>query len=102
MDESSFEREAEAVLRSLMARIEAAREDADVELAGGILTVELEDGSTYVVNLHRPNRQIWLSSPASGAWHFARDTAGEWVSTRGTEKLVGLLEAELALPRQGA
>lgn len=98
MDESSFEREAEAVLRSLMTRIEEARDDAEVELAGGILTVELEDGGTYVVNLHRPNRQIWLSSPASGAWHFARNGAGEWVSTRGSEKLLALLEAELALP----
>lgn len=98
MDESSFERAAELELRTLMARIEAARDDADVELAGGILTVELEDGGTYVINLHRPNRQIWLSSPASGAWHFARDEAGQWISTRGKERLLDLIETELDLP----
>jgi frataxin len=97
MDESSFERVAEATLRDLMSRIEAARDDADCELAGGVLTVELEDGATYVVNLQRPNRQIWLSSPRSGAWHFARDAAGHWVSTRGPERLESLLEAELGL-----
>jgi len=99
MDQSSFERAAEATLRALMARIEEARDDAEAELAGGILTVELEDGGTYVINLHRPNRQIWLSSPKSGAWHFAPDEGGDWVSTRGTERLVPLLEAELGLPK---
>lgn len=98
MDESSFERVAEATLRDLMSRIEAARDDADVELVGAILTIDLEEEGTYIVNLHRPNRQIWLSSPKSGAWHFARDAAGQWVSTRGTERLGPLLEAELGLP----
>ena len=102
MDESSFERAAEAILRGLMARIEDARDDAEAELAGGILTVELDEGGTYVINLHRPNRQIWVSSPKSGAWHFARDAAGDWVSTRGTERLLPLLEAELGLPKTGA
>ena len=42
------------------------------------------------------------SSPKSGAWHFARDAAGDWVSTRGTERLLPLLEAELGLPKTGA
>lgn len=98
MDESSFERAADATLRDLMSRIEAARDDADVELVGGILTIDLEEGGTYIVNLHRPNRQIWLSSPKSGAWHFARDAAGRWISTRGSERLETLLEAELELP----
>ena len=98
MDESSFERVAEATLRDLMSRIEAARDDADVDLVGGILTVDLEDEGTYIVNLHRPNRQIWLSSPMSGAWHFARDAAGHWVSTRGSERLEQLLQTELGIP----
>jgi frataxin len=98
MDESSFERIGEATLRELMARIEAAREDCDVELVGGILTVDLEDEGTYIINLHRPNRQIWLASPVSGAWHFARDAAGHWVSTRGPERLDQLLHAELGIP----
>ena len=98
MDETSFEHAAATALGDLMTRVEAARDDADVELVGGILTIDLEEEGTYVINLHRPNRQIWLSSPMSGAWHFARDAAGRWVSTRGSERLDQLLQAELGIP----
>jgi iron-sulfur cluster assembly protein CyaY len=98
MDETSFEHAAETLLRDLMSRIEEARDDADVDLVGGILTIDLEEEGTYVVNLHRPDRQIWLASPMSGAWHFAPDATGKWVSTRGPERLDRLLEAELGLP----
>jgi frataxin len=50
-----------------------------------------------VINKHTPNRQIWLSSPISGAAHFALDPAsGQWRSTRGTAVLHDLLASELA------
>jgi frataxin len=47
--------------------------------------------------MHRPNRQIWLSSPKSGAWHFDADPAvpGQWVATKGGERLHDLLAREL-------
>lgn len=97
MDDSRFESLAEATLARLQAQIEAALDDVDVELRGGILTLELEDGRQYVINKHAPNRQIWMSSPLSGAAHFAFDaSAGEWRSTRGDAQLHQLLAAELA------
>ncbi|MBV8535593.1 MAG: iron donor protein CyaY, partial [Alphaproteobacteria bacterium] len=69
----------------------------DVELRGGILTLELEDGRQYVINKHTPNRQIWLSSPVSGAAHFVHDPqGGVWRSTRGDAQLHSLLAAELS------
>jgi frataxin len=75
----------------------ALGDDAEVELRGGILTVELEDGRQYVINKHAPSRQIWLSSPVSGAAHFAHDLAsGAWRSTRGGAGLTDLLATELA------
>jgi frataxin len=49
-----------------------------------------------VINKHGPNREIWLSSPKSGAWHFTRADGGAWRSTRGVEELAALLAAELA------
>ncbi|MEQ9361280.1 MAG: iron donor protein CyaY [Rhodospirillales bacterium] len=68
LDDTSFTRIADATLESFMDAIEAVLGDqADVDLEGGILTIELDSGGQYVINKHAPNRQIWMSSPASGA-----------------------------------
>ncbi len=50
-----------------------------------------------MINKHTPNRQIWLSSPVSGAAHFVHDPdAGVWRSTRADVQLHRLLASELA------
>ncbi|HJS33539.1 MAG TPA: iron donor protein CyaY [Alphaproteobacteria bacterium] len=96
MDQSAFETLVDGTLAELMERLEAQLADEDIELNAGILTIELADGRQYVINKHGPNRQLWMSSPVSGAWHFAWDSeARAWRSTRGTETLHRLLEAEL-------
>ena len=72
MDASQFESRADATLARLEQALEASAGDGlDIELVGGILTLELEAGGIYQINKHSPNREIWLSSPVSGAWHFA-------------------------------
>ena len=96
MNQAEFERRAAQALDSLFEQIEDQLGDwLDVEMSGGILQIELPDGGAYVVNKHAPNREIWVSSPTSGAWHFAERDAG-WRSTRGTEELTALLASELA------
>ena len=75
MDASQFESRADATLARLEQALEASAGDGlDIELVGGILTLELEAGGIYQINKHSPNREIWLSSPVSGAWHFAWQT----------------------------
>jgi frataxin len=97
MNQAEFERRAAEILDSLFEQIEDQLGDwLDVEMNGGILQIELPDGGAYVVNKHAPNREIWLSSPKSGAWHFAGDDDDAWRSTRGTEELTSLLAGELA------
>jgi len=97
MDDSQFEARADAALARLQEAIESVAGDAvDAELIGGILTVELEEGGVYLINKHLPNRQIWLSSPVSGAWHFAWDEdGGAWRATKGGERLEDLLGRDL-------
>lgn len=97
MDESRFETLADETLHRFMDAIDAALGDVlDVDLENGILKIELDDGRQYVINKHAPNRQIWLSSPVSGAAHFGYDAAsGGWVSTRGAGNLAAILAAEL-------
>jgi frataxin len=89
MSEQAFETMADSLLESLEEEID------DAELQGGVLTVEA-DGGTWVVNKHAPSRQIWLSSPRSGARHYAFDAAtGLWKDTRGGSDLLSTLAGEL-------
>ena len=97
MDNSQFETLADAMLGRIQSALEAAGGDLDVELVEGVLTVETESGGKFLVNKHGPNRQIWLSSPVSGAWHFAWSEMHQgWISTRGGERLEELLGRELS------
>jgi CyaY protein len=84
MNESDFHRAADAVL-ARMENALAAEESLDVDLEGGILTVECPDTSRIIVNRQTPNREIWVAA-RSGGYHFAsRD--GEWRDTRSGEEL---------------
>lgn len=97
-DRGDFEIRADALLESFMETIDDALGDAlDIDLESGILTIELDGGALYVINKHAPSRQIWMSSPSSGATHFDFDEAtGDWVNSRGPEKLTDMLAVELA------
>jgi len=99
MNQAEFERQGGAALDTLFEQIDEQLGDwLEVEMTSGILQIELPDGGTYVINRHAPNREIWMSSPKSGAWHFAADEAGAWRSTRsGREALLDLLSQELAV-----
>ncbi len=98
LGEVMFRTNATAVLQAIMDTVDAHISDTvDADMQGGILTLELEDGRQYVINLHEVNEEIWLSSPISGAKHFAHDSEkDQWISTRGEEELLGLLSSELS------
>lgn len=96
VEESCFTAAADEFLSRAADLIDdALGDDIDAELQGGILTLSLEGGGQYVINKHTPNRQIWMSSPVSGASHY--DFAdGQWLSTRAPSKtLPAVLAAEL-------
>jgi frataxin len=95
MSDSAFENLADSLLEALE---EGLGDHADAELQGAVLTVE-SDAGTWIVNKHAPTKQIWLSSPKSGARHYAFDTAsGLWLDTRGGGDLLATLSAELGVP----
>ena len=88
MDESEFHRAVEGVL----ARIERAAEASDsldVDLEGGILTIECAGGTRVIVNRQTPNREIWVAA-RSGGFHFRFDGAA-WRDTRSGEELYASL-----------
>ena len=94
MSDSTFVSLADSLLATLE---EAIGAHADAELQGGILTIDGDQG-TWVVNKHAPTRQIWVSSPKSGARHYAFDAgSGQWKDTRGGADLLAQLSAELGV-----
>jgi len=98
-DQSRFDALADAFLSRLAERVEDALDSVEVDLINGILTIETEDRRSFVINKHGPNKQIWLSSPISGAHHFDADPASDgkrWVATRGGEDLIAVLAADLS------
>ncbi|CAD6195291.1 unnamed protein product [Caenorhabditis auriculariae] len=66
----------------------------DVSHAMGVLTVTVsKDVGTYVINKQSPNKQIWLSSPASGPKRYDL-ISKKWVYTHDGEALDVLLTRE--------
>jgi len=98
MDARAFEDLAEETLERLFELLdEAIGDDADVDLEGGILTVELEDGRQYVINKHTASQEIWVSSPLSGAAHYGHNVeAGAWIATRSGDVMSQSLGTEFS------
>ncbi|HTH15526.1 MAG TPA: iron donor protein CyaY [Magnetospirillum sp.] len=96
LDEGRFAKLADETLERIGDAVDdALGDEIDVELQAGILTMALPGGGQYVINKHAPNREIWMSSPASGATHFGY-ADGKWVSTRDAAKVLEeMLAAEL-------
>ena len=98
LDATRFEKLAADTLNDLFDLLDDAVGDgADVDMENEILTVELESGARFLINKHGPNREIWLSSPVSGASHYGYDAdGGRWTDTRDGTDLMARLAADLS------
>ncbi len=98
LDDATFHDFADDMLESIFANVDAVSEEYDVDsdLLNGILSVKLPDeNGEYVLNKHEPSRQIWLSSPFTGAYKFKYDENREqWLNDSGDE-LIGFFSNEL-------
>ncbi len=88
MNESEFHRAADAVLERIESAL-AAHDALDVDLEGGVLSIECPDASRIIVNRQTPNREIWVAA-RSGGFHFA-SREGAWRDTRSGEELFASL-----------
>ena len=100
MDEQIFETLAKDTLRKIADSIElaaqAADSDLDVDLDNSVLTIELENDQIFLINKHAPLKQIWVSSPVSGASHYVwKEEACDWICTRRGISLAETLVQEL-------
>ncbi len=88
MTESEFHRAVDEVLARIETTVEAL-DALDVDLEGGVLTIECPDGSRIIVNRQTPNREIWVAA-RSGGFHFAW-REGVWRDTRSGDELFASL-----------
>jgi len=94
MDEKQFERLASDELERIDEAL-SALDGVDVDLADGILTLELDEGPKVVVNSHSAARQIWVAANLA-AGHFSPDPkTGRWFDSRTGEDLWDRLQAIL-------
>jgi len=95
IDELTFDTEAARTLQALDTSLNEI-DGLEADLESGILTIEFEDGSRFVVNSHRAARQIWFAAGAM-AWHFDLDPAtSRWVATKSGEEIWACVEAQVA------
>jgi len=99
VDESAYERLAAAAWKRVLDAFEAVDpEDADVDVAGDVIRIELRGGARLVLNTQRPAQQLWLAGGQS-AWHFSYDEAGgRWLDDRGRGELFEILAGLTRLP----
>ena len=88
MNESEFHRAVDAVLERIESSL-GPHDALDVDLEGGVLTVECPDASRIIVNRQTPNREIWVAA-RSGGFHFA-SREGAWRDTRSGDELFASL-----------
>ena len=80
----NFQNLAKKTLDDIFNIVEKKFQDFDVDFEGENLIIEV-DNSTFVLSIHNPTQQIWMSSPVSGAHHFEYKEEGngyKWISTR--------------------
>lgn len=96
MDITLFHNKADIVLQHIVEVIEESDKEYSLEIDffNGILTITLPSQHAYVINKHEASRQIWLSSPQSGAHHFAHQPEKDsWLDSKG-KSLYSLLSEE--------
>ncbi|MGB1140600.1 MAG: iron donor protein CyaY [Halioglobus sp.] len=82
MTESEFNDLVDSTLETLEFALDELDDDVEYEVAGGVLTLEFDNGSTMVFSRQPPVQQLWLAA-RSGGFHFSWDEqAGDWCDTR--------------------
>ncbi len=95
---TEFKIEAKKILDELFLLTEKEFENFEVDYEDENLVIQTCSGEkTFIISIHEPTSQIWLSSPISGAHHFKKDKKSlEWINTRDENiKLHDLLKIEL-------
>ena len=90
MNETEFNHLVDDILMKIEDAVEDCGVDIDYETAGGVLTLEFENGTQVIVNRQVPASQIWVAAK-SGGYHLDMDEDGSHWYTGDKEELHDLL-----------
>jgi len=86
IDPALYHREVAACLSRISAVLDE-HEDLDIQIGDGLVTIEFEDGTRFVVNRQSGSHQMWLAAGAR-AWHYDWDPQqATWVDDRDGHRL---------------
>lgn len=93
MDDTRFVKLASQTIAMIAEIIEKEDPEGniDIDFQGDILNLTTNQG-VYVINKHSAAKEIWLSSPISGPYHFCYND-GRWQS-KNNDDLMIILEQE--------
>lgn len=82
-NETIFHENADKALNQLLEFAEGLENNHEIEvnLDSGVLSLVMPDDREYIINKHTPSRQIWVSSPYTGAGYFEFNQ-NNWVPKR--------------------
>ncbi|ACF12576.1 iron donor protein CyaY [Chloroherpeton thalassium ATCC 35110] len=82
-------------LEDIQDKLDAMDDDElDFETSDGLVSIETEDGTKYIVSRQSATNQIWLAEPING-WKFNLQD-GKWISDKENHELYSFLEALLS------
>eukprot|EP00386_Alphamonas_edax_P000858 GDKI01002623.1.p1 GENE.GDKI01002623.1~~GDKI01002623.1.p1 ORF type:complete len:178 (+),score=13.16 GDKI01002623.1:58-591(+) len=92
-----YHKHADAALQCIHDKLEGVELDCveELELREGVLTIDLGSHGTFVLNKHFISKQIWYSSPVSGAQYFNSSSEPRWMSDTLGKDLFTVLSAEM-------
>lgn len=94
MEDHEYEDRVDELFNRIEDEIDELDEDIDVDSSGGMLTIELPDGSNVILSRQITNHEIWVAA-RSGGYHLSR-VDGSWVCANSSENLCDLLNRVFA------
>ena len=88
---------ANKTLNSIFDVVNSFNYDLETDFLDNNITIEIDDDRIFIISIHEPSKQIWLSSPLSGAHHFSYSNEHkQWISTRNSDiELFSIVESEI-------
>lgn len=93
-----YMKEVEHVLNKINDEIDSKELEIieNITLVEGVLKITFIGNINYVLNIQRPNLQLWLSSPFSGPQRFEFDLeTNKWLNIRNKRDLLEILNEEI-------